>query len=372
MIEGIVAWMLKGMDLVQETVGQSGLVFARPWWLLLLIPFLIALLWRLKKLHFSFISEELLPFNKGSRPNDQPKNAVAIGSLEIFEGMSSPAQLWKGRVGETLRWLTVACLIFALARPQYLGEDQKKQVSGVNIMLVIDTSGSMKARDYDLRGQTPTRMEVVKEVIDTFISQRRNDRIGLVVFGSEAFTQAPLTLDHKALRFFLKQVDVGMAGEATAIGDGVATAVLRLRDIKDESRVVVLLTDGASNAGRVDPLAAAKTAATLGVRVHAIGVGNNEDVQIDQNGRPVTIRGQVDAELLGQIASQTGGVYRMVTDTKALMSVYDEIDRLERKKIEDLEIPDAREFFGELLILALVLWCLELIWRQSFWRIVPE
>jgi Ca-activated chloride channel family protein len=274
--------------------------------------------------------------------------------------------------GSVLRVLALCFILIAMARPQIGKQTRDRSADGVDIMLVVDTSGSMKARDFVIDGNRPTRLEVIKRVIGEFIEARPDDRIGLVVFGTEAFTQAPLTLDHQVLLQFLDQIEIGVAGEATAIGDGLGTAVARLKDEKSDarkgSRVVVLLTDGSSNAGRMDPLAATAAAKALEVRVHTIGVGSKGEVPIISNGREMYIRADIDEKLLSDIATQTGGIYRRVTDTDGLREVYGEIDQLEKKKIKANKYNSGNDIFYLPLFLAILLLGFEILWRGSRWR----
>lgn len=274
--------------------------------------------------------------------------------------------------GWFLRTLAMLLVIVSLARPQ-IGERQgRKSSEGVDIMLAVDTSGSMRARDFEVRGQRPDRLEVIKAVIADFVAARPEDRIGMVVFGTEAFTQAPLTLDHSVLQKFLERVEIGMAGDGTAIGDGLATAVKRLKDTPGKSRVVVLLTDGANNSGRIDPIAAAQAAKALGIRVHTIGVGSEGVVPIVQNGRVFHIKADIDEVTLKAIADATGGVYRRAVDTDALVNVYREIDKLEKVRREDKDQRRGRDVFSPILALAFGLLGLEAFWRTTRFRRIPS
>ena len=273
--------------------------------------------------------------------------------------------------GWVLRTLILLLIIFALARPQLEERQGKRTTNGIDVMLAIDTSGSMRARDFEVNGQRPDRLEVIKLVIADFIEARPDDRIGMVVFGSEAYTQAPLTLDHDVLQKFLDRVEIGMAGDGTAIGDGLAVAIKRLKDTPGESHVVVLLTDGANNAGRIDPVASAQAAKALGIRVHTIGVGSDGIVPIVQNGRVFHIKGDIDEATLKRIADETGGVYRRAVDTSALINVYREIDKLEKNRREDKDQHRGRDIFSPILAVAILLLLAEALWRSTKYRRVP-
>lgn len=300
------------------------------------------------------------------------RRAIPISSVDIMIPPSlrrRPNILRHG--GWILRTLSIVLIVLAMARPQVSQREGKRSSEGVDIMLAIDTSGSMRARDFEVRGQRPDRLEVIKAVIADFIEARVDDRLGMVVFGSEAYTQAPLTLDHDMLQKFLDRVSIGMAGDGTAIGDGLATAVKRLKDAPGKSHVVVLLTDGSNNAGRIDPIAAAQAAKALGVRVHAIGVGSEGVVPIVQNGRVFHIKADIDEVTLKGIADTTGGVYRRAIDTDALVNVYREIDKLEKIRREQKDQRQGRDIFPSILLAAVFFLGLEALWRATRLRRLP-
>jgi Ca-activated chloride channel homolog len=278
--------------------------------------------------------------------------------------------LWKLQFGNLMRLCVLLIGIFAMARPQGPSE-LFRHVDGHDIMLVVDTSGSMKARDFVIDGERPTRLEVIKKVIAEFIDSRPNDRIGLVVFGTEAFTQAPLTLDHDVLISFLNQIEIGMAGEATAIGDGLATAVNRLKDFKEDSKTIILLTDGANNAGRFDPEAATQSATAFKIRVHTIGVGSEGEIPIVSNGQVIYTRVDIDEKMMTKISAATGGVYRRAKDSEALRGIYQEIDRLERRAVDDQRQLQGRDYFTWPIAFMLLLFFLEMLWRLTKWRVIP-
>lgn len=329
-----------------------GMWFAEPLWLLL-IPLVLT----------AYVAHRALIKNRKPR-------GVVTPSVNVFSGRyRKPSRL--RYLGVTLRALALLLVVLALARPQGGKHTGSRSAEGVDIMLAIDTSGSMKARDFVIDGERPNRLEVIKRVIGDFIAERPDDRIGLVVFGTEAFTQAPLTLDHDVLLKFLDQIEIGMAGEATAIGDGLATSVLRLKNQLGESRVVVLLTDGANNAGRMDPMAAAAAAKSFGIRVHTIGVGSEGEVPIITNGQITYIKADIDEKLLNAISNETGGVYRRAMDTEALKSVYKEIDRLEKRRLDVKDQRSGRDFFMFPILAALLCLGLEFAWRATKWRAIP-
>ncbi len=244
---------------------------------------------------------------------------------------------WRERVRgapEVLRILAFACGVLALARPQELSAGRPVTTSGVDIVLSLDASGSMKAEDF----QPKNRLEVAKDAAVEFVEDRSSDRIGLVTIAGQAVTQTPLTLDHEALTGAIGRIEIGGLAEGTAIGTALATAVNRLRGSEARSKVVILLTDGVNNAGQIDPLTAAETARALGVKVYAIGVGTTgeapyllEDPRFGRRYVRVVVR--IDEEILTSIAARTGGRYFRAVDPQALDRVYAEIDRLERSPL---------------------------------------
>ncbi len=249
----------------------------------------------------------------------------------------------------------VASLVAALARPQK-GESVFRVTSeGVDIMMVLDLSGSMRAEDFLVNGRRENRLFVVKDAAQHFIEQRSNDRIGLVVFAGRAYTQCPLTLDYPVLLELLDNLQIGQADDGTAIGSALATAVNRLKDSKAASKVIVLLTDGVNNAGKIDPMTAAEIASKFGIKVYTIGAGTKglapypvQDVFGNTVYQPVKI--DVDDEGLERIAQKTGGQYFRATDTEGLKKIYSAIDKLEKSKIESLKYTNYEDLFRWFLI----------------------
>jgi Ca-activated chloride channel family protein len=232
-----------------------------------------------------------------------------------------------------LRMLGVALLIVALARPQTTASGQNIYAEGIDIAMLLDISTSMLAEDFQ-----PNRVEAAKEVAQHFIEGRHNDRIGLVIFAGQSFTQCPMTLDYRVLKNLLRQVRPGMVEDGTAIGMAIAQGVNRLKDSKAKSKVMILLTDGMNNRGEIDPLTAAQIAQTFNIRIYTIGVGTVGEapypVQTPFGIRYQNIPVDVDEKTLAQIADMTGGRYFRATNNKALKEIYDEIDKLEKTRIE--------------------------------------
>lgn len=316
----------------------------------------------------------LLPFAWLLAHGNGRRMGAGYASVSLFRQMTKGSQLWL-KLPIFLRLGLIASLILAAARPQLLDANKKRSVEGLDIVLALDTSSSMLAMDFVLDGQRQNRLQVLKHVVEEFINKRSDDRIGLVIFGSQAFTQAPLTLDHEVLQQFLKPVEIAMAGPETAIGDALATAVKRLKDLDAPSKVVILMTDGANTAGTVDPRSAMEAAKTLGIKVYTIGVGSNNPVPYPVQGFFGTeYRSQVfkmDEALLQDIAEQTGGRYFLASDTASLEKVYATIDRLEKTKVQEDDPRLRDEYAWAFLSLALGFFALEQLFALSRWRLVP-
>jgi len=271
-----------------------------------------------------------------------------------------------------LRLLAVALLFIALARPQSGSQERELSTEGIDIVMVLDISGSMKAEDF----QPNNRLFVAKEEIEKFISKRVSDRIGLVVFARTAFTQCPLTLDYDVLKSFLRQVDFGIIDDGTAIGTALATAVNRLKDSKAKSKVIILLTDGVNNSGEIDPLTAANIAKTFDMKVYTIGVGRpgNSQYTVDDpifGKRVVYMANEIDEESLTQIAKETGGKYFRARSKDELDAIYDDIDSLEKTEIKVKQYINYKELFPKFLLLGFILLFAEAALSQTVLRKVP-
>ncbi len=261
--------------------------------------------------------------------------------------------------------------VLALARPQVRDVVHERTAEGIDIVLVLDLSTSMKAEDF-----LPNRFEAAKEVAAQFIDGRVSDRIGLIVFAAQAYTQAPLTLDYGFLKQMLRSVQMGLIEDGTAIGTALATATARLRDSEAESKVIILLTDGQNNRGEVDPATAADVAEALGVKVYAIGVGSDG---LDAFGRriPEAMRrllpqsAQIDEAMLTTVAERTGGRYFRATDREALAAIYDEISDLETTEVEETSYLDVDERFALFLWPAFGLLLLEIFLSTTRLRRIP-
>jgi Ca-activated chloride channel family protein len=278
---------------------------------------------------------------------------------------------WPTRLPNVLRGLALAAFIVALARPQTGITTENIRTQGIDIVMVLDVSSSMLAEDLQ-----PNRLEAAKEVGARFVEGRRNDRIGLVAFAGQAFTQAPLTFDYTVVASLLGELEAGMIEDGTAVGMGLATAVKRLEESSAASKVVILLTDGSSNRGEIGPVTAAQMAKALGVRVYTIGAGSQGTARVpvsDPLGgtRYATMRVEIDEATLRQVADLTGGRYFRATDTESLAEIYGEIDQLERTDVEVQNFTQYDEEFLLPLAIGFLLLMVELALSQTVLRRLP-
>ena len=311
------------------------------WLLLLLIPLLAWYIWR-----------DL----KGRRAT------LTVSSGAQWQGKGSASGVWMRHVPFALRFIASAAIVVAIARPRSSTDFEKVDTEGIDIVLAMDVSTSMLARDF-----TPDRIGAAKDIALEFISSRPSDRMGIVVFAGESFTQCPLTTDRVTLINLMKEIETGLIEDGTAIGNGLATAVARLKDSDGRSKVVILLTDGVNNRGEITPAMAAEIASTFGIRVYTIGVGamgtapypvmTPWGVQLQQ------IPVEIDESLLKDIASQTGGKYFRATDNKKLLEIYGEINGMEKSRTTVESFPVYSEKFMGFALIALIALLLELVFR---------
>ena len=305
------------------------------------------------------------------------ESAFIYSSLTLVKGITELSRSRAGAFLVNLRWFALALLFVGLARPQVGGGQAPLRASGIDIAVAVDLSGSMAAEDFELGGERVNRLTMLKDVLASFIENRPADRIGLVAFGSEAFIAAPPTLDHDFLGRVLKRLELGaIDGNQTAIGSALSAAVNRLRDLRSKSRIVILMTDGQNNAGKVPPLTAAEAAQALGVKVYTIGVGTRGFAPMparDAFGRKVYVRQAVDIDedTLKKIAEKTGGKYYRADSTETLRRVYAEIDKLEKSEQEQKRHAYYEELMSWFVVPALALLALELLLGQTVWRKLP-
>jgi Ca-activated chloride channel homolog len=321
------------------------MTFAQPWFLLLLAA-LPLLAW--------------LTGRRGARP------AFLYSSVALLRGLGGPARSKAGAILAALRWLVLALLVVALARPQLTHSETSVKASGVDIVVAIDLSGSMELPDFVVRGQRVNRLEMAKEVLKEFIAKRPNDRIGLVAFAGRAYLASPLTLDHEFLLQNVDRLRLHMIEDNTAVGSALATAVNRLRPVKSKSKIVILMTDGQNNSGQITPTQAAEAAQALGVKVYTIGVGTTEIAM--QYRRPDLLP---DEDTLRKIASMTGGNYYRADRADRFRAIYTEIDRLEKTEAEVKKFVRRDEVAAWFVLPGLLLLLGELGLAHTFWRTLP-
>ncbi len=287
-------------------------------------------------------------------------------SAQLVRGLVNITRYRAGGFLAALRWLALALFIVALAQPRLTKSETKITASGVDIVVAFDLSGSMEVPDFVVQNQRVNRFEIARAVLKQFVDGRPNDRIGLVAFGGRAYIASPLTLDHDFLQNNIDRLRLHMIEDNTAIGSGLSTAVNRLRELKSKSKIVILMTDGANNAGKIAPLDAAKAALALGVKVYTIGVGNREFVT--QRRRPDLLP---DEALLQKISELTGGKFYRADTTQRFQAIYAEIDRLEKTEAEVKKYAQHRELFGWLVATGLLLVMTEIVLGQTVWRRLP-
>jgi len=317
--------------------------------LLLLVPLIAHYIWRAIK---------------GSTP------ALQVSSLAAFRKTNKGWRHYFEHIPFILRTLAIALLIIAIARPRSSNEFSKSDTEGIDIIFALDISGSMLARDFK-----PDRIEAAKDIAIQFIAQRPHDRMGIVIFAGESFTQCPLTTDRATLINLMKEVQTGLIEDGTAIGNGLATAVARIKDSDARSRVIILLTDGVNNRGEIAPLMAAEIAKTYGVRVYTIGIGTRGTAPYPvMTERGIIIQQmpvEIDEDLCRQISSMTGGRYFRATDNTKLIEIYNEINQLEKAKITVDSLSIYQEEFMPLALAALAIFLLELFLRLVVLKRIP-
>jgi Ca-activated chloride channel family protein len=318
----------------------------------------------------------LLPAVAFWRSRRGPRAAVVYSSVDALRAVSRSPRSLAGRLLPLVRFPAAALLIIALARPQVGHATTSVKASGVDVMLAVDVSGSMGALDLTLDGKPSDRLSVVKNVMHRFIDQRPNDRIGMIAFAGAPYLVSPLTLEHDWLERNLARVQLGTVEDGTAIGSALSAAVNRLRHSDAHSKIVVLLTDGVNNAGKVQPELAAEAAAALGIKVYTIGVGTDGEAPMpvtDERGHKqiVMARADVDEAMLKKIATKTSGAFFRATDTASLEAVYARIDKLEKTTRELSRYERRDEKFAWALAPALALVVLELGLGSTVLRRVP-
>lgn len=318
-------------------------------WLLLILPLLLFWYWKR---------------NKKLTPD------VKYSSISMLKGATKTLRERLAHVPYFIRIAALGLLIVAIARPQNFSSGENVYTEGIDIAILLDISSSMLAEDFK-----PNRLEAAKNVIDDFIKGRVSDKIGLVVFARESFTQCPLTIDYSVLRNLLGDIKSGMVDDGTAIGTAIANGVNRLKDSKAKSKTIILLTDGVNNSGEIDPISAAKIAETFGIRIYTVGVGSRGQApypfQTPFGKRYQQVPVEIDEHLLTQIADITGGKYFRATDNKTLKEIYDDIDKLEKTRVEITSYRTAEELYYNWVGATLILLLLEFGLLRTYLRRLP-
>jgi len=278
----------------------------------------------------------------------------------VFKGVSSSFWLKIRGLTPALKYAALSLMIIALARPQWGTQQIDISTEGVNIVLSVDLSGSMAALDFKLKGKIVNRLEAVKSVVSEFISKRASDRIALVVFGTNAYTQLPLTRDYNTIASILERLQIGAAGDNTAIGDAIGISLKRLEDVKSKSNIIILLTDGQSNTGELSPENAADIAVQKKVKIYTIGVGTRGEAPFlvrhpVLGERYVYQKVDMDEKTLKTIADKTGGLYFRAEDSEGLKKIYDTIDKLEKTEAKVKSFAEYKELYPWFLLPAFVI-----------------
>ena len=331
------------------------MTFGHPY-LLLLLPLLPVLAW--------------LQGRRGQKP------AFVYSSIRLLAGLSATSRSRAGAFLAALRYLALALLIVALSQPRLTRTETTVKASGVDIVVAIDMSGSMESEDFVVRGQRVNRLNMAKAVLEKFIEERPNDRIGLVCFGGRAYIGAPLTLDHEFLLQNVERLRLHTIEDNTAIGSGLATSVNRLRDLQSKSKIVILMTDGQNNAGKIAPLTAAEAAKALGVKVYTIGVGTQGVAPMPvrlPDGRRFyqNVPVDIDEATLEAISKMTGGKYYRADDAKRFAEIYAQIDKLEKSEADVKKFARHRELFPWFVAFGLSLLLVEVTLGQTLLRRLP-
>jgi Ca-activated chloride channel family protein len=334
------------------------MMFAHPYFLLLLL--LLPLLAWLKG-------------KRGSPP------AFLYSSVKLVEGLTRARRSRAGFFLAALRWIALALFIVALAQPRLMKSTTTVKASGVDIVVALDMSGSMVSEDFVVNGQRVNRFNMARSVLKGFIDERPSDRIGLIVFATQAFIATPLSLDHDFLQENLDRLEIGAINQnATAIGDALSTAINRLRDLKSKSKIVILMTDGQNNSGKIQPLMAADAARALGIKVYTIGIGEQGEAPMPVGRNPYTgetvyqnVPVDVDEDTLQKIADTTGGKYYRADNAEKFRQIYADIDKLEKTEAVINKYAEYTELFAWLVWAGLAALLVEIVLGQTVLRRLP-
>ena len=319
----------------------------------------------------------LLPLLAWLKGKQGKPPAFVYSSVQLVRGILNVTRTRSGAFLAALRWLILAILIVALAQPRLTKSETRVTASGVDIVVALDMSGSMASEDFEVGRERLSRLAMAKEVLKKFVEKRPNDRIGIVAFATQAYIASPLTLDHEFLLQNLARLELGtIDNNRTAIGSALSTAINRLRELKSKSKIVILMTDGQNNSGKVAPLTVAEAAQTLGVKVYTIGVGMRGMAPMPQfwQGRKVGYQMQpvdIDEDTLQKIANMTGGKYYRADNSQKFQAIYAEIDKLEKTEADVKKFAHHDELFAWVISPGLGLLLLEVLLRHTIWRRLP-
>lgn len=324
---------------------------------------------------YAFLLLAFIPLLAWYRRRRQPA-AMAATAVHTVTGIRPSPALILHRALPLLYYLVLILLVTALARPQWGTRRMPITTEGVNIVLAMDLSGSMAAMDFSLNGRPVTRLAAVKSVVQDFIAKRSGDRIGLVVFGSQAYTQLPLTQDYQTIAAILHRLDIGAAGPNTALGDAIGISLKRIADIKSRTNIIILLSDGSSNSGELEPRTAADIAKDKGVKIYTIGVGGTGRAPflIDDpifGKRQIYQRVELDETTLRSIADTTGGLYFHARDLAGLEKIYTTIDTLEKTKVEAPSFAEYNELYLYFLLPGFILLSIWIVLRNTRFLAIP-
>jgi Ca-activated chloride channel family protein len=355
---------MSSFDDIMRMVTGTNWQFMHPWFLL------------------GLLAVPVLAWMRGSRGGAP---AVEFSSTEILQTLGKSAESKPGNFLTALFYVGLAALIVGLARPQGGKSTTQIQASGIDIMILIDVSGSMLTEDYELDGHRANRQEAIRTVTKKFIEQRPNDRIGIIAFASRPYLVSPMTLDHDWLFQNLDRVKIGQVEDGTAIGSAIASGINRLKDRGSKSKVLILLTDGDNNAGKVSPPTAAQAAKALGVKLYAIGAGTNGEApvplfdqrtgqpMVDQNGQTVLQMQPVEFDETGlkNVAAIAGGHYYRAADTDSLRNIFADIDKLEKTTVEYKKTLQFHDLYPWFLMAGFAMIGTEMLLGQTVWRRLP-
>ncbi|MDP9100365.1 MAG: VWA domain-containing protein [Verrucomicrobiota bacterium] len=352
------------MSLSDWLSKNSALTFAQPWFLLLLLA---------------------IPLLAWFRGRSGPAAALTFSSTSALRSLGKSSAARAGKFLRALMLLSMALLALAMARPQLGKSLTQVEASGIDIMLALDVSGSMLTKDFTIGGEQATRIDAIREVTRKFIEARPNDRIGIIAFASRPYVVSPMTLDHDWLQKNLERVKIGLVEDGTAIGSGISAAANRLNDKRSKSRVIVLLTDGENNTGKIPPNTAAEAIKALKIHFYAIGAGINgiapTPVFNPQNGKPVTDmfgnilyqnqRVHFNEAGLKEVAKIADGQFYRATDTRSLEQIFADIDKLEKTTVSVKKYQQYRDLFPALIATGLGLLLAQLLLAQTIWKKLP-